>query len=156
LLYTCNLCAIEVALDRGQGVDTFSRLDGNRGLAEPDPFVRGLRLSIARNKENLDEILAAGLFRIQAEALRQYRSTATMNASAPIPTLLDQMPTWSKAAELAHTWGLNQPQSFYRSGSCPRAAACAWWLSRWEDGDERGLVAKCRAIDSKTPLRATI
>ena len=121
MLYTCNLCAIEVALDRGQGVDTFSRLDGNRGLAEPDPFVRGLRLSIARNKENLDEIVAAGLFRIQAEALRQYRSTATMNASAPIPTLLDQMPTWSKAAELAHTWGLNQLPDRFTERAAARA-----------------------------------
>ena len=83
--------------------------------------MRGLRLSIARNKENLDEILAAGLFRIQAEALRQYRSTATMNASAPIPTLLDQMPTWSKAAELAHTWGLNQLPDRFTERAAARA-----------------------------------
>ena len=80
LLYTCNLCAIEVALDRGQGVDTFSRLDGNRGRAEPD-LVCARPAALDRAKQgNLDEMLAAGLFRIQAEAPRQYRSTATMNA----------------------------------------------------------------------------
>jgi DNA polymerase I len=57
---------------------------------------------------NLDAILAAGLFPTQAEALRLYRSIATMNASAPIPPLSDQKPTWSKAADLTRTWGLNQ------------------------------------------------
>jgi DNA polymerase I len=61
-----------------------------------------------RRYGSLDAILAAGLFPIQAEALRLYRSIATMNASAPIPALLDQIPTWSKAADLARTWGLNQ------------------------------------------------
>ena len=57
---------------------------------------------------SLDEILSAGRFPTQAKALRLYRSIATMNASAPIPALPDQMPTWSDAAELARTWGLNQ------------------------------------------------
>jgi DNA polymerase-1 len=57
---------------------------------------------------NLEAILAAGRFPTQAEALRLYRSIATMNASAPIPALSDQRPTWSKAADLARTWGLNQ------------------------------------------------
>ena len=56
----------------------------------------------------LDAILAAGRFPTQAEALRLYRSIATMNASAPIPALSDQMPTWSDAANLARTWGLDQ------------------------------------------------
>jgi len=57
---------------------------------------------------SLDEILSAGRFPTQAKALRLYRSIATMNASAPIPALPDQMPTWSDAAELARAWGLNQ------------------------------------------------
>src|SRR4029077_17076446 len=56
---------------------------------------------------NLGAILAAGRFPTQAEALRLYRSIATMNASAPIPALSDQTPTWSKAADLARAWGLN-------------------------------------------------
>jgi len=57
---------------------------------------------------SLDAILAAGLFPIQAEALRLYRSIATMNASAPIPALPDQAPTWSKVSDLLRKWGLNQ------------------------------------------------
>jgi DNA polymerase-1 len=56
----------------------------------------------------LDAILAAGFFPVQAEALRLYRSIATMNASAPVPALPDQTPTWSRAADLARTWRLNQ------------------------------------------------
>src|SRR5215472_4057873 len=56
---------------------------------------------------SLDEILAAGRFPTQAEALRLYRSIATMNASTAIPTLKDQNPTWSKAADPARRWGLN-------------------------------------------------
>jgi DNA polymerase-1 len=57
---------------------------------------------------NLDAILAAGRFPTEAKALRLYRSIATMNASAPIPGLSDQTPTWSRAADLARRWGLNQ------------------------------------------------
>jgi DNA polymerase-1 len=63
---------------------------------------------LLRRHGSLDAILAAELFPAQAEALRLYRSIATMNASAPIPVLPDQRPTWSEAADLARTWGLNQ------------------------------------------------
>jgi hypothetical protein len=37
-----------------------------------------------------------------------YRSIATMDASAPLPPLDDQTPTWGAAAALAREWGLNQ------------------------------------------------
>jgi DNA polymerase-1 len=63
---------------------------------------------LLRRYGNLDAILAAGRFPTQAEALRLFRSIATMDASAPIPALSDQTPTWSKAADLARSWGLNQ------------------------------------------------
>ena len=43
-----------------------------------------------------------------ADELRLYRRIATMDASAPIPSLDDQKPTWSKASALARDWGLNQ------------------------------------------------
>jgi hypothetical protein len=42
------------------------------------------------------------------EALRLYRSIATMDYSAPVPSLSDQTPTWSKGAALARAWGLIQ------------------------------------------------
>jgi DNA polymerase-1 len=63
---------------------------------------------LLRRYRSLDAILAAGLFPTQAEALRLYRTIATMNASAPIPALPDQAPTWSKAADLARKWELHQ------------------------------------------------
>jgi len=50
-----------------------------------------------------DERLAA-----QAEQLRVYRSIATMDASAPIPPLKDQTPSWAKASALARDWELNR------------------------------------------------
>ena len=56
----------------------------------------------------LDGILEAGLFETQAEMLRLYRLIATMDASAPLPSLADQQPTWSSASTFARDWGLNQ------------------------------------------------
>jgi DNA polymerase-1 len=44
----------------------------------------------------------------QAEALRLYKSIATMNAAAPLPPLPDQVPAWSRAAALAWEWQLNR------------------------------------------------
>jgi hypothetical protein len=43
-----------------------------------------------------------------AESLRLYRSIATMNRKAPLPSLRSQKPTWRKAAALARSWELNQ------------------------------------------------
>jgi DNA polymerase-1 len=63
---------------------------------------------LLRRHGSLDAILAAGLFPVQAKALRLYRSIATMNAAAPIQALPQQTPTWSKAADLARKWGLKQ------------------------------------------------
>jgi len=63
---------------------------------------------LLRRYGTLDGALDAGLFAGEAEALRLYRRIATMDASAPLPPLPDQTPTWDKAAELARTWGLKQ------------------------------------------------
>jgi hypothetical protein len=52
-------------------------------------------------------VLEAGLFQTQ-EMLRLYRLIATMDASAPLPSLADQAPTWVIASSLARRWGLNQ------------------------------------------------
>jgi hypothetical protein len=40
--------------------------------------------------------------------LRLYRLIATMDTSAPLPSLVDQAPTWDSASNLARSWGLNQ------------------------------------------------
>ena len=57
---------------------------------------------------SLENMLAAGRFEAQAEELRVYRSIATMNKSAPLPSLKAQVPSWSKASELARQWELNR------------------------------------------------
>jgi DNA polymerase-1 len=63
---------------------------------------------ILRKYGSLERALAAGRFPRLAEALRQYRAIATMDASAPLPSLRVQKPTWAKAAALAQTWDLEQ------------------------------------------------
>jgi DNA polymerase-1 len=63
---------------------------------------------LLRRYGTLDGVLDAGLFQTQTEMLRLYRLIATMDASAPLPTLADQEPTWASASNLARTWGLNQ------------------------------------------------
>jgi len=64
--------------------------------------------SLLRRYGSLDGALAAGKFAGQAEKLRLYRSIATMDASAPLPCLDDQTPSWGKAAALAREWELNR------------------------------------------------
>jgi DNA polymerase-1 len=64
--------------------------------------------TLLRRYGSLEKALAAGCFPAQAEALRLYRRIATMDASAPIPPLPSQVPTWDKASALARKWGLMQ------------------------------------------------
>jgi DNA polymerase-1 len=49
----------------------------------------------------LEEALAAGRLATQADELRLYRRIATMDSTAPVPALSDQVPSWDKAAALA-------------------------------------------------------
>jgi DNA polymerase I len=57
---------------------------------------------------SLEAALEAGRFPAQAEELRLYRRIATLDASAPLPPLEDQSPTWAEASALVSGWGLNQ------------------------------------------------
>jgi 5'-3' exonuclease len=57
---------------------------------------------------SLEAALEAGRFSAIAERLRLFRSLATMNRKAPLPSLRSQKPTWHKAAALARGWELNQ------------------------------------------------
>ena len=57
---------------------------------------------------SLEAALEAGRFPAQAEELRLYRRIATLDASAPLPPLEDQSPSWAEASDLAGRWGLNQ------------------------------------------------
>ena len=63
---------------------------------------------LVRRYGTVNAVLDAGLFRTEAEMLRLYRLIATMDASAPLPSLADQVPTWASASMLACSWGLNQ------------------------------------------------
>jgi DNA polymerase-1 len=62
---------------------------------------------LLRRYGSLSAALQAGLFQTQADKLRLYRPIATIDASAPLPSLADQTPTWALASSLARSWGLN-------------------------------------------------
>ena len=62
---------------------------------------------LLRRYGTLDGVLDAGFFAVEADKLRLYRRIATMDVSAPLPSLSDQTPTWLSAAKLATSWGLN-------------------------------------------------
>jgi DNA polymerase-1 len=82
--------------------DPSDKLPGARGVGPKGAA------DLLKRYGTLDAILAAGLFPTQADDLRLFRSIATMNRKAPLPSLAIQNPTWTKAADLARTWGLNQ------------------------------------------------
>jgi exodeoxyribonuclease-3 len=63
---------------------------------------------LLRRYGTLEGVLDAGRFPAQAKMLRLYRSIATMDTSAPLPSLADQARTWAVASELARSWGLKQ------------------------------------------------
>jgi len=56
---------------------------------------------------SLEEAIAAGRFSAIAEELRLYRRIASLDASAPLPPLKDQTPTWAEASSLLSSWGMN-------------------------------------------------
>src|SRR5215218_2073975 len=82
--------------------DPADKLPGARGIGPKGAA------SLLRKYGSLEEALAKGRFPAQAEALRTYRRIATMDASAPLPALGDQTPTWAKAAALAQEWELTR------------------------------------------------
>ena len=82
--------------------DPSDKIPGARGVGPKGAA------DLLRRHGTLEGILKSGLFPAQAEQLRLYREIATMDASAPLPSLANQKPTWDKAAALANEWGLNQ------------------------------------------------
>ncbi|MGZ4280472.1 MAG: 5'-3' exonuclease [Gaiellaceae bacterium] len=62
---------------------------------------------VLREYGTLEAALEAGRFSAEAEDLRLYRRIATLDASAPLPPLEDQIPSWAEASALASDWGLN-------------------------------------------------
>jgi DNA polymerase-1 len=78
--------------------DPSDKLPGARGVG---PKKAAQLLSEYRT---LEDALAAGRFAAEAEDLRLYRRIAQMDASAPLPLLADQTPTWAEAS--THLRGL--------------------------------------------------
>ena len=82
--------------------DPSDRLPGARGVGPKTAA------SLLQRYGSLEQALADGRFAAQADALRLYRRIATMDASAPLPPLPDQAPTWAQAAALARDWELDR------------------------------------------------
>jgi DNA polymerase-1 len=82
--------------------DPSDKLPGARGVGPKGAA------DLLRKYGTLEGALAAGRFAEQADMLRLYRSIATMDASAPLPALSDQTPTWAQASALVRGWELNQ------------------------------------------------
>jgi DNA polymerase-1 len=81
--------------------DPSDRLPGARGVGPKTAA------DVLRQNETLEAALEAGRFSAQAEELRMYRRMATLDASAPLPPLEDQMPQWAEASAFVRDWGLN-------------------------------------------------
>ena len=62
---------------------------------------------LLRQYGTLEDALAAGRFAAQGEELRLYRRIASLDASAPLPPLEDQIPAWAEASSLLRGWGMN-------------------------------------------------
>jgi DNA polymerase-1 len=82
--------------------DPSDRLPGARGVGPKKAA------EILREYGSLEAALEAGRFAAEAEELRLYHRIATLDASAPIPALEGQTPSWAEASSLARGWGLGQ------------------------------------------------
>jgi exodeoxyribonuclease III len=82
--------------------DPSDKLPGARGVGPKGAA------DLLRKYGTLEGIFTAGRWVEQSEMLRLYRSIATMDASAPLPALPDQTPTWTRASDLVRDWELNQ------------------------------------------------
>jgi DNA polymerase-1 len=80
--------------------DPSDRIPGAKGVGPKTAA------DVLRQYGSLEAALEAGRFSQQADDLRLYKRIATMDASAPLPPLGDQEPTWARAAELAREWQL--------------------------------------------------
>ncbi len=82
--------------------DPSDKIPGARGVGPKGAA------AFLRKYKTLEAALEAGCFAAQADQLRLYRSIATMNRAAPLPSLRNQKPTWLNAARLAREWALNR------------------------------------------------
>jgi DNA polymerase-1 len=81
--------------------DPSDKLPGARGIGPKKAA------DVLREFGSLEAALAAGRFATEAEDLRLYRRIASMDASAPLPPLADQSPTWVEASTFVRGLGLD-------------------------------------------------
>ncbi len=81
--------------------DPSDKLPGARGIGPKKAA------EILREHGSLEDALAAGRFAAEAEDLRLYRRIAAMDASAPLPPLEEQSPTWAEASTFVKGLGLD-------------------------------------------------
>jgi DNA polymerase I len=81
--------------------DPSDRIPGARGVGPKTAA------DVLRQHGTLEGALEAGRFAAQAEELRLYRRMATLDASAPLPPLEDQVPQWAEASAFVRAWGMN-------------------------------------------------
>src|SRR3954453_420595 len=82
--------------------DPSDRIAGARGIGAKKAA------DLLRAHGSLDALLAAGRLSAEAEDLLLYRRIATLDASAPLPPLTDQSPTWTEASTFASELGLGR------------------------------------------------
>ena len=80
--------------------DPSDKLPGARGVGPKKAA------QILQEHRTLEDVLAAGRFAAEAEDLRLYRRIAAMDASAPLPPLAEQSPTWAEASSFLERLGL--------------------------------------------------
>lgn len=82
--------------------DNSDRIPGAKGIGEKRAA------TILQTHESLDAAIEAGLFVEQAEDLRMYLRIARLQYHAPVPEVPDGEPDFTRARELAESWGLNR------------------------------------------------
>jgi DNA polymerase I len=82
--------------------DPSDRLPGARGVGPKTAA------DLLHTYDTLEAALEAGRFAAQADELRLYRRIATLDATAPLPPVPDQTPTWAEAARVAGELGLGR------------------------------------------------
>src|SRR5712691_11178603 len=81
--------------------DPSDRMPGARGVGPKTAA------TLLAQYGTLEAMLEEGRFETQAEELRMYRRMATLDASAPLPPLKDQIPTWVEASSFLRELGMN-------------------------------------------------
>jgi 5'-3' exonuclease len=81
--------------------DPSDRLPGARGVGPKTAA------SLLTQYGTLEAMLEEGRFAAQADELRMYKQMATLDASAPVPAVDDQVPKWAEASSFLRGLGMN-------------------------------------------------